>query len=191
MTQAWDKTLRARGYRVTPQRQLVLAAVTKLEHATPEEIWADVQQTASTQGCNEIQSKKGAAMLLLMWTGRPDPAITYTQMMGSDRLLPNSAFNLAKRDYGADELLKQLNATFDQAEQKKIYDKLNAVFVDEYSFMPLYSFVNVCEALDLAHEPLRRALLDWRWRVRAARRSPAARRRLLAGKEPMVFADSA
>jgi Fur family transcriptional regulator, ferric uptake regulator len=47
MAQAWDKTLRARGYRVTPQRQLVLAAVTKLEHATPEEIWADVQQTAS------------------------------------------------------------------------------------------------------------------------------------------------
>src|SRR5262249_43943725 len=47
MTQAWDKAIRARGYRVTPQRQLVLAAVTKLEHATPEEIWADVQQTAS------------------------------------------------------------------------------------------------------------------------------------------------
>jgi Fur family transcriptional regulator, ferric uptake regulator len=47
MTQAWDNALRARGYRVTPQRQLVLAAVTKLEHATPEEIWADVQQTAS------------------------------------------------------------------------------------------------------------------------------------------------
>jgi Fur family transcriptional regulator, ferric uptake regulator len=47
MSQAWDKELRARGYRVTPQRQLVLAAVTKLEHATPEEIWADVQQTAS------------------------------------------------------------------------------------------------------------------------------------------------
>jgi len=45
--QAWDKELRARGYRVTPQRQLVLEAVTKLEHATPEEIWADVQQTAS------------------------------------------------------------------------------------------------------------------------------------------------
>jgi Fur family ferric uptake transcriptional regulator len=46
MTQAWDKTLRARGYRVTPQRQLVLAAVTKLEHGTPEEICATVQQTA-------------------------------------------------------------------------------------------------------------------------------------------------
>jgi Fur family ferric uptake transcriptional regulator len=47
MTQAWDEELRARGYRVTPQRQLVLAAVTRLEHATPEEIWADVQRTAS------------------------------------------------------------------------------------------------------------------------------------------------
>jgi Fur family transcriptional regulator, ferric uptake regulator len=47
MTQAWDSELRARGYRVTPQRQLVLAAVTRLEHATPEEIWADVQRSAS------------------------------------------------------------------------------------------------------------------------------------------------
>jgi Fur family ferric uptake transcriptional regulator len=47
MTQAWDKELRARGYRVTPQRQLVLEAVTRLEHATPEDIWADVQRTAS------------------------------------------------------------------------------------------------------------------------------------------------
>jgi Fur family ferric uptake transcriptional regulator len=46
MGQAWDEELRARGYRVTPQRQLVLEAVTKLEHATPEEICASVQQTA-------------------------------------------------------------------------------------------------------------------------------------------------
>src|ERR1700687_2764467 len=46
MAPAWDEELRARGYRVTPQRQLVLEAVTKLEHATPEAICADVQQTA-------------------------------------------------------------------------------------------------------------------------------------------------
>ncbi len=46
MAPAWDEELRARGYRVTPQRQLVLEAVTKLEHATPEEICADVQATA-------------------------------------------------------------------------------------------------------------------------------------------------
>ncbi|HWF82799.1 MAG TPA: transcriptional repressor [Streptosporangiaceae bacterium] len=46
MAQTWDDTLRASGHRVTPQRQLVLEAVTKLEHATPEEIYAEVKQTA-------------------------------------------------------------------------------------------------------------------------------------------------
>ena len=55
----------------------------------------------------------------------------------------------------------------------------------------LFSFVNVCEALEIAHEPLRRALLAWRWRVKTARRSPAARRRLLAGKEPIDLAKTA
>jgi Fur family transcriptional regulator, ferric uptake regulator len=42
----WDEQLRARGYRVTPQRQLVLEAVAGLDHATPEEIGDRVQQTA-------------------------------------------------------------------------------------------------------------------------------------------------
>ena len=43
---AWDEQLRSRGYRVTPQRQLVLEAVARLDHATPEEIGAQVQRTA-------------------------------------------------------------------------------------------------------------------------------------------------
>ncbi|WP_245966353.1 Fur family transcriptional regulator [Sphaerisporangium album] len=42
----WHEELRARGYRVTPQRQLVLEAVTKLGHATPEDICGEVQETA-------------------------------------------------------------------------------------------------------------------------------------------------
>jgi Fur family transcriptional regulator, ferric uptake regulator len=46
MERTWDEQLRARGYRVTPQRQLVLEAVERLGHATPEEISAQVQQTA-------------------------------------------------------------------------------------------------------------------------------------------------
>jgi Fur family transcriptional regulator, ferric uptake regulator len=46
MARAWDDELRARGYRVTPQRQLVLEAVTALEHATPEDICTWVQRTA-------------------------------------------------------------------------------------------------------------------------------------------------
>ncbi|HEY7143428.1 MAG TPA: Fur family transcriptional regulator [Streptosporangiaceae bacterium] len=44
--QTWDAALRAGGYRVTPQRQLVLEAVTRLDHATPEEIYAEVRQRA-------------------------------------------------------------------------------------------------------------------------------------------------
>jgi Fur family ferric uptake transcriptional regulator len=43
---SWDEELRLRGYRVTPARQLVLEAVARLNHATPEEIAACVQQTA-------------------------------------------------------------------------------------------------------------------------------------------------
>ncbi|MFG2085020.1 MULTISPECIES: Fur family transcriptional regulator [unclassified Spirillospora] len=46
MVESWQEELRAKGYRVTPQRQLVLEAVTSLEHGTPEEICTEVQRTA-------------------------------------------------------------------------------------------------------------------------------------------------
>jgi len=36
--------LRARGYRLTPQRQLVLDAVRRLGHSTPDEIAAEVRE---------------------------------------------------------------------------------------------------------------------------------------------------
>jgi Fur family ferric uptake transcriptional regulator len=43
----WQAELRARGYRLTPQRQLVLEAVADLGHGTPDEIAAAVRRTAS------------------------------------------------------------------------------------------------------------------------------------------------
>ncbi|MEE1789166.1 Fur family transcriptional regulator [Streptomyces sp. SP17BM10] len=43
----WKADLRERGYRLTPQRQLVLEAVDSLDHATPDEILNHVRQTAS------------------------------------------------------------------------------------------------------------------------------------------------
>src|ERR1700689_1014646 len=43
---AWDEQLLAPRYWVPPQRQLVLEAIARLDHATPEEIGAKVQQTA-------------------------------------------------------------------------------------------------------------------------------------------------
>jgi len=42
----WRGTLRSEGYRLTPQRQLVLEAVQQLGHATPDEVLRQVQQRA-------------------------------------------------------------------------------------------------------------------------------------------------
>jgi Fur family ferric uptake transcriptional regulator len=42
--------LRSRGLRLTPQRQRVLAAVTALEHATPETIGARLREEAGADG---------------------------------------------------------------------------------------------------------------------------------------------
>ena len=43
----WQAELRAKGYRLTPQRQLVLESVGALGHGTPEEIVTAVRRTAS------------------------------------------------------------------------------------------------------------------------------------------------
>ena len=43
----WQSDLRARGYRLTPQRQLVLEAVDTLGHATPDDILNEVRRTAT------------------------------------------------------------------------------------------------------------------------------------------------
>lgn len=50
----WQTELRARGYRLTPQRQLVLEAVGKLGHGTPEEIAADVRTTAAAVNISTV-----------------------------------------------------------------------------------------------------------------------------------------
>jgi Fur family ferric uptake transcriptional regulator len=44
---SWHDRLRERGYRLTPQRQLVLEAVVALGHATPDDIAERVRRTAT------------------------------------------------------------------------------------------------------------------------------------------------
>ena len=39
----WQERLRASGHRLTPQRELVLAAVEHLGHATPDDVYAEVR----------------------------------------------------------------------------------------------------------------------------------------------------
>lgn len=54
MERNWDEVLRDHGYRITPQRQLVLEAVNVLGHGTPEEILAEVQKTAAAVNLSTI-----------------------------------------------------------------------------------------------------------------------------------------
>ena len=54
MTEELAARLREQGYRLTPQRQLVLAAVEKLGHATPDEVFAEVHAQSSAVNVSTI-----------------------------------------------------------------------------------------------------------------------------------------
>ncbi|WP_372735233.1 Fur family transcriptional regulator [Nocardioides sp.] len=43
----WRARLREQGYRLTPQRELILSAVNTLGHATPDEVLAEVHRHSS------------------------------------------------------------------------------------------------------------------------------------------------
>lgn len=50
----WEQELRSRGYRLTPQRQLVLEAVESLGHSTPDDIAAEVRRAAATVNISTV-----------------------------------------------------------------------------------------------------------------------------------------
>lgn len=50
----WQDRLRSSGYRLTPQRQLVLEAVEELGHATPEDVLQHVQQRSSAVNASTV-----------------------------------------------------------------------------------------------------------------------------------------
>jgi Fur family ferric uptake transcriptional regulator len=50
----WRTTLRAKGYRLTPQRELVLRAVDRLGHATPEEVLAAVREESQAVNISTV-----------------------------------------------------------------------------------------------------------------------------------------
>ena len=54
MTEDWERRLREHGFRITPQRQLVLEAVNALGHGTPEELLAEGQKTAAAVNLSTI-----------------------------------------------------------------------------------------------------------------------------------------
>jgi Fur family ferric uptake transcriptional regulator len=50
----WQARLRAKGYRLTPQRELVLAAVERLGHATPDEVLAAVREQSEAVNVSTV-----------------------------------------------------------------------------------------------------------------------------------------
>lgn len=50
----WRAELRARGYRLTPQRELILDAVDELGHATPDEVLTHVQARVSSLNASTV-----------------------------------------------------------------------------------------------------------------------------------------
>jgi Fur family ferric uptake transcriptional regulator len=50
----WQAMLREKGYRLTPQRELVLRAVDRLGHATPDEIHAAVREESQAVNVSTV-----------------------------------------------------------------------------------------------------------------------------------------
>ena len=50
----WQATLREKGYRLTPQRELVLRAVDRLGHATPDEVLAAVREESQAVNISTV-----------------------------------------------------------------------------------------------------------------------------------------
>ena len=84
----WREELRTRGYRLTPQRQLVLEAVQELEHATPDAILGHVRDRAG--GVNISTIYRTLELLedlgLVRHTHISDRAPTYHSTAGPDHL---------------------------------------------------------------------------------------------------------
>jgi Fur family ferric uptake transcriptional regulator len=53
-TEDWQSTLRAHGYRLTPQRELVLRAVDRLGHATPDEVLTAVREESQAVNVSTV-----------------------------------------------------------------------------------------------------------------------------------------
>jgi Fur family ferric uptake transcriptional regulator len=54
MSEDWRARLRDKGYRLTPQRELILDAIDTLGHATPDEVMAEVRKKSSALNVSTV-----------------------------------------------------------------------------------------------------------------------------------------
>jgi Fur family transcriptional regulator, ferric uptake regulator len=88
VTTDWQERLRAQGYRLTPQRELVLAAVDKLGHGTPDEILAEVRRQSSAVNISTIYRNLELleSLGLVRHTHLSDRAPTYHSTSGPEHV---------------------------------------------------------------------------------------------------------
>ena len=88
MTDHWQERLRAGGYRLTQQRELVLSAVDTLGHGTPDEILHEVQQHAASVNISTIYRTLELleSLGLVRHTHLSDRAPTYHSVSGPEHV---------------------------------------------------------------------------------------------------------
>ena len=88
MTTDWQEKLRAQGYRLTPQRELVLAAVEQLGHGTPDDILNEVRQHSSAVNISTIYRTLELleSLGLVRHTHLSDRAPTYHSTSGPEHV---------------------------------------------------------------------------------------------------------
>ena len=84
----WRATRREKGYRLTPQRELVLEAVDTLGHATPDEVHAEVRRHASAVNVSTVYRALEVLedLGLVRHTHLSDRAPTYHSVSGHEHV---------------------------------------------------------------------------------------------------------
>jgi ABC-type transport system substrate-binding protein len=109
------------------------------EQMKPAGIKVEGTQVASNAACVELFNKKSLPTFLATWSGRPDPAITYAQVLGT-----KTAYNVGQTKFGnAEDVIAKLFSTTERSEQKKLFDELNRLWVEYVPMITLYYYVNV------------------------------------------------
>lgn len=105
------------------------------EQLRPAGITLNGEMLATGAACIELYNGQQAIMLNLAgWSGRPSPIMTYQQTYTS-----YAAYHVSKEPFeGVDEAVDRLLATSDPEEQNKIFDELNAMWVDNVPWVSMY-----------------------------------------------------
>ena len=139
----WRTRLRDRGYRLTPQRELILEAVNRLGHATPDEVLAEVRRHSSAVNASTIYRTLEVLeeLGLVRHAHLSDRAPTYHSVTGHEHfhlVCRNCRRVVSVEPTVAGPLLDRLSADF--------------AFEADVGHLTIFGRCTTCEASE--HEPM-------------------------------------